>query len=117
MTLLITIFSAVISTLIWYNSSKARKIKVGILCYSFWGASLMWIVDAVFEYAELKADFFTPSFQSMLNDTYLGLSVVALALIVWVIVILIKDPDNILKEKYQKLQKDYSVKTTSRLER
>lgn len=98
MTLLITIFAAVIVTLIWYISKKARKMKVGILCYSFWGASLMWLTDAAFEYAELKADFFTPSFQDMLNDTYLGFSAVALALTVWVIAILIKDPNRIFKD-------------------
>jgi len=97
MTLLITIFAAVISTVIWYVNQKARKMKVGVLCYLFWGTSLMWLVDAIFEYAKIGANFFTPVTQDMLNDTYLGLSVVALALVVWVVTILLKDPNGVLK--------------------
>lgn len=99
MTLLITLMAAVISTVIWYVSDKARRLKTGVLCCSFWGAALMWLVDAVFEYRELKAGFFVPDGQDMLNDSFLGLSVVALALIVWVVTVLIKDPDGVLKSK------------------
>jgi hypothetical protein len=50
-TLLITVFAAVITTVIWYNR-KDDNMKMGILLFMFWGASLMWFVDAVFEYAE-----------------------------------------------------------------
>lgn len=39
----------------------------------------MWLVDAIFEYAELGAEFFTPAPIDMLYDFYLGLSVIALA--------------------------------------
>lgn len=92
MTLLITLIAAVTVTLIWYTSEKARKMKTGILCYMFWGASLMWLVDAAVEYIEDGADYFIPSSGDMLNDTFLGLSVVVLALVVWTVYILIKDP-------------------------
>lgn len=108
MTLLITIFAAVVSTAIWYMSEKARKLNTGVLCCSFWGASLMWFVDAVFEYAELKADFFVPSGQDMLNDIFLGFSVIALALVVWVVTILAKDSDGVLKSVlYGKNKRDF----------
>jgi hypothetical protein len=63
----------------------------------FWGASLMWFVDAIFEYAELKAEYFTPAAEDMLNDLFLGLSVVALGLVIWLAVLLIKDPKGIVK--------------------
>lgn len=43
----------------------------------YWGASIMWFVDAIFEYAELHAAYFTPDPMDMLNDLFLGLSVVA----------------------------------------
>ena len=66
MTLLITIIAAVITTLIWYSSENARAMKVGILCYMFWGASLMWFVDAVVEYMELGAEYFAPEAADML---------------------------------------------------
>ena len=97
MTLLITVFAAVIATVVWYVRPEASRRKVGLLVWMFWGASLMWLVDAIFEYAELKAEFFTPEPADMLNDAFLGLSVVALALIVWVAVLLISDPDGRVK--------------------
>lgn len=92
MTLLTTVFAAVISTVIWYRGAPKSEMKVGILCMIFWGASLMWFVDALFEYAELRAEYFTPSPADMLNDLYLGLSVVALGLVIWLAILLIKDP-------------------------
>ena len=53
----------------------------------------MWLVDSVVEYIEAGAEFFTPATADMINDSYLGLSVVALGLIIWVIVLMVKDPD------------------------
>ena len=50
----------------------------------------MWSVDAIFEYAEVKAEFFNPAPLDMLNDAYLGLSVVALGMLIWLIVVLMK---------------------------
>lgn len=99
MLLLISLLAAVISTAAWYSSEKARRMKVGALCWMFWGASIMWFVDAVFEFAELKAEYFTPSISDMVNDSFLGLSVVALAMTVWIIILLIKDPDKIIRKK------------------
>ena len=97
MTLLITVFAAVISTAVWYKNAPDDSMKVGILCWLYWGASLMWFVDAIFEYAELRAAYFTPEPAEMLNDLFLGLSVVALGLVIWVAVLLIKDPKGAVK--------------------
>ncbi len=97
MTLLISVFAAVICTVIWYKNAPESEMKVGILCWMFWGASLMWLVDAVFEYAELKAAYFTPAPADMLNDLFLGLSVVALGLIIWLIILLVKDPKGVVR--------------------
>ena len=91
MTLLITVFAAIITTVIWYNR-KNDDMKLGVLCFMYWGASIMWLVDAIFEYAELKEAYFTPTAQDMLNDSFLGLSVVALGLVIWLIRLLILDP-------------------------
>ena len=99
MTLLFTLIAAVISTLIWYLSKRARTLKIVTLLYLYWGASLMWLVDAVFEYIQLRAAYFTPSIEDMINDSFLGLSVVVLGLIIWVIEILIKDPENVINRK------------------
>jgi len=99
LTLLIAVFAAVISTLVWYNSKAARQLKVGVLCWMFWGASLMWLGDAIFAYMELQAAYFTPAPADMLNDLFLGLSVVALAMVIWIAVLLIKDPNGVIKER------------------
>lgn len=97
MTLLITVFAAIICTIIWYKTAPKSEMKVGILCWMYWGASIMWLVDAVFEYVELGAAYFTPAPADMLNDLYLGLSAVALGLIIWLVILLIKDPKNVVR--------------------
>lgn len=91
MTLLITVFAAVIATVKWYTR-KDDSMKLGILVFMYWGASLMWFVDAIFEYVELGAEYFTPAIEDVLNDAFLGLCVVALGLIIWVVRLLITDP-------------------------
>ena len=45
----------------------------------------------------LGAEYFTPSPADMLNDLYLGLSVAALGLVIWVIILLAKDPKGVIK--------------------
>ena len=102
MTLLITVFAAVIATVLWYANLNKTDMKLGTLALMYWGASLMWFVDAIFEYAELGAEFFTPAFEDMINDSYLGLCVVALGLVIWLIVLFIKDPKDILRKKLMK---------------
>ena len=92
MTLLITVFAAIVCTIVWYSSEKARELKISLLCWMFWGASLMWLGDAIFEYAEIKSEYFSPTPADMINDGFLGLSVIALAMVIWVAYILIKDP-------------------------
>ncbi len=102
MTLLITVIAAVIATLVWYTKPALRDLKVSVLCWMFWGASLMWTVDAIYEYAELGAEYFTPSGADMLNDAYLGFSVVALALVIWTVIVLVKDPRGTVRAALQK---------------
>ena len=105
MTLLVSVFAAVICTVIWYKNENPSQMKLGILCFLFWGSSLMWLVDAVFEYAELGAEYFTPQPADMLNDLFLGLSVVALALVICLIILLIKDPKGSVKKALTKKDK------------
>ena len=62
----------------------------------------MWLVDAVTEYIELRDEFFTPPLKDLINDVYLGLSVVALGLVIWIIVLLVKDPSGRVKKALKK---------------
>ena len=98
MTLLTTVFAAVIATVVWYKTAPKSNMKLGTLSLMYWGASIMWFVDAIFEYAELKEEYFTPAPVDMLNDFFLGLSVVALGLIIWLVVLMISDPKGVLKQ-------------------
>ena len=97
MTLLITVFAAIVSTIVWYQSASREDMRLGVLCLMYWGASIMWFVDAIFEYAELHEKFFTPALADMVNDSYLGLSVVALGLVIWLVLLLIKDPNGVVR--------------------
>lgn len=97
MTLLVTVFAAIVCTVLWYKNAPKDEMKISVLCWMFWGATLMWLVDAIFEYAELKAEYFSPAPADMLNDLFLGLSVIAFALIVWLVILLVRDPKGVVK--------------------
>jgi len=97
MTLLTTVFAAITCTVIWYKTAPKSEMKIGILCWMYWGASIMWLVDAIFEYAEIQTEYFTPAPGDMLNDLYLGLSVVAFGMIIWLAILLVKDPKGVVK--------------------
>lgn len=97
MTLLIVVSAAVISTVIWYVCENRKKWKLGMLPLMYWGASLMWMVDAVAEYINLRAAYFSPVWEDMLNDAFLGMSAVVFALVIWVVRLLASDPKGVIK--------------------
>ena len=103
MTLLISTFAAVVVTVLWYARLGKEDYKLGTLALMYWGASLMWMVDAIFEYAELQAEYFLPATEDMINDAFLGFSVVALGLIIWLVILFVKDPQgkvrSVLRQK------------------
>ncbi|MGN0333034.1 MAG: hypothetical protein ACI4D9_08465 [Lachnospiraceae bacterium] len=98
MTLLTAVFAAIITTVIWYQKDSDNQMKVGTLSLMYWGASLMWTADAIFEYAELKAEYFTPALADMVNDFFLGISVVTFGLVIWLVILLVKDPKGVVRK-------------------
>ncbi len=110
MTLLITVFAAIIATIVWYTSEKARSLHIGTLVLMYWGASLMWMCDAIMEYIELRADYFAPAGVDMINDAFLGASVAALGLVIWLVVILVKDPQGVVRAQLMKMGRTTAVK-------
>ena len=48
-------------------------------------------------YLEDGAGYFLPSAAELVNDTFLGLSTVVLALVVWIVIVLIKDPEHTIR--------------------
>jgi hypothetical protein len=97
MTLLTCLFAALICTILWYKAAPKDEMKLSVLCYLYWGASLMWMIDAVFEFSELGADYFAPAGADMINDGFLGFAVVALALVIWTVIVLVSDPRGTVK--------------------
>jgi peptidoglycan biosynthesis protein MviN/MurJ (putative lipid II flippase) len=93
MWLILTALAAVITTAIWYVRAPEDKYKLGLLSWTFWGATIMWLVDHVMAYLAEGGEFFETS----LEATLLGLSVIVFALLVWEIVLLVSDPKGILK--------------------
>lgn len=99
MTLLLCTLAAAVTTLLWYRGMPQNEMHLGTLALIYWGAALMWTVDAVAEYRELGAAYFAPAFSQMVNDAFLGLSVIALGLVIWLGILLVKDPKNVLFKK------------------
>lgn len=98
MTLLISSLAASIFTIAWYINKSEHKMYLAVPCFMLWGASIMWLVDAIVEYIELGAEYFSPAPEDMLNDLFLGLTVVVITFVVWVAVTLIKDPKGIWRK-------------------
>lgn len=99
MTLLLTVLAAVAATVVWYRTAQRTDWKLEPLCCMYWGAALMWLVDGVVSYLELGAAYFTPSGAELVNDTFLGLSVVALGLVVWLVILLVTDPQGTVRAR------------------
>lgn len=120
MTLLITVIAAIICTLIWYKRKENNKkdpYKTSALVYMFWGASLMWLIDAIFAIVKEGAAYFVPKegstlaesvlnqqnfFYNTMNDLFLGLSVIVLALVIWLVIVLISDPKGVIRQRKDK---------------
>ena len=99
MALVVTIFAAIISTVVWYVGAPiTRKFYVGILALMYWGASIMWLADAIMDYSKVGIDYFTPPARDMLNDTYLAVSIIALGLIIWLVILLVRDPKGVIRK-------------------
>ena len=41
MTLLTVLFAAILCTVLWYRKAPRDEMKVGVLCWMYWGASLV----------------------------------------------------------------------------
>ena len=62
---------------------KEKRYAYHIPCLFFLAASLMWLVDSVYEYLEKGTEIFTPAIQDLIQDGFLGLSVIALGIFLW----------------------------------
>lgn len=87
MFLIITAFAAIVTTVVYYT--LGNKYGISTLCFIYWGATLMWLVDLV------KAYITEGGFAEFtLNSALLGVAVVAIGLIVWLILLLFRNYKN-----------------------
>jgi hypothetical protein len=98
MWLIMTALAAVITTVIWYIKAPDDKYKLNLLSLIFWGATLMWLVDHIMAFLTEGGEFF----EINLDATLLGVTVIVLALLVWLIVLLISDPKGVLSKVLRK---------------
>ena len=62
---------------------REKRYAYHIPCLFFLSASLMWFVDSIYEYLEKGTEIFTPAVQDLIQDGFLGLSVIALGIFIW----------------------------------
>jgi hypothetical protein len=108
MCLIICAFAAVIATLLWYFVGQNRKYKLGFLALMYWGASIMWFVDGIYEVASggtflgivqpLEGEASGVALEALhgiVSDDILGFVVVLCGLLLWLVVFLVSDPKGV----------------------
>jgi hypothetical protein len=99
MFLILTALAAIVATIIWYVKAPDDKYKLGFLSLMFWGATLMWLVDHVMAYLIEGGEFF----EINMDASLLGVSVILIALIVWIVVLLVNDPKKVFPGVFKKI--------------
>ncbi|MCR5666487.1 MAG: hypothetical protein K6G01_06620 [Eubacterium sp.] len=92
MTLLLTLISAIAVTIAYRYSEKAKVLRFRILCYLFWGASIMWTVDEIFVLMEEKSNYPVAFMENVGDDALLGICVIVLAFAIWGVMLFFKKP-------------------------
>jgi hypothetical protein len=98
MWLILTAFAAIITTVVWYISPQRDTYKLGLLSLAFWGATTMWLVDHVMAYMSEGGEFF----ELNQDATMLGVSVILVALTIWLLVLLVGDPKGVIRKLIHK---------------
>lgn len=91
MCLVLTCFAAVIASILWYFKDEKNFYKLGTLALMYWGACLMWFVDCLF--ALVKGEAFL---DLSLDDALLGVLIVLCGMIMWLGILIYKDPREVL---------------------
>jgi Na+-driven multidrug efflux pump len=88
MWLLILGYAAVITTALWYVfKSKGVDYCLNYLSVILWGATVMFFIDSLYNY--LNGEGFI---EVSIDAIVLGFSLLLIALVIWLIILLIKDP-------------------------
>lgn len=93
MWLLILAYAAVIATVLWYRTAENDVFMYKYLALMLWGATIMFFVDHIYGYLTEGGEFFDTS----IDAAILGFTLLLSVLIIWVTIILLKDPRKILR--------------------
>jgi len=92
MWLIILAMAAAIVTPIWYSRAGNDEYMLKLLCLILWGATIMVSVDHIMGYLMEGGEFF----ELTIDATILGIVLLIAALVIWEIVLLLKDPKRVL---------------------
>lgn len=95
MWLVILAMAAAISTAVWYSKAEKDVYMLKLLSLILWGATIMVFVDHVMGYLAEGGEFIEMSAEA----TVLGFVLLTTALVVWEIVLLVKDPKAVLYKR------------------
>jgi hypothetical protein len=95
MWLIILAFAAAVVTPIWYSTAEEDRYLLRLLCLILWGATIMVFVDHVMGYLMEGGEFL----ELTLDATVLGFAMLTAALIIWEIILVLKDPKKVLYKR------------------
>lgn len=95
MWLVILAFSAIISTALWYSTAEDDKYMLRVLSLIFWGAAIMVFIDKVLGYLMRGEELI----EMTLEAAALGFIAITVALLIWLIILLLKDLKGVLHKK------------------
>jgi hypothetical protein len=93
--LIILALAAAIATPIWYSMAEDDKYLLKYLCLILWGATIMVLVDHTVACLVFGEEFWDFSLEAAL----LGIAMLTAGLVLWEIVLLLKDPRGVLYKK------------------
>jgi hypothetical protein len=98
MWLIILALAAAIVTPIWYGMAENDRYMLKVLCLILWGATIMVFVDHTIACVVFGEEFWDFS----LNAALLGITMLIGALVLWEVVLLLKDPRGVLYKRKSK---------------
>lgn len=95
MWLIILSFGATIATALWYSKAEDDKYMLKLLSLILWGATIMVFVDHVMGYLMEGGGFI----EMTADAAVLGVALLIVALVIWEVALLLKDPKGVLYRK------------------
>ncbi|MEM2188413.1 MAG: hypothetical protein QW330_03615 [Nitrososphaerota archaeon] len=95
MWLIILAFAAAIVTPLWYSMADNDRYMLRLLCLLLWGGAIMALVDRVMGYLIEGGEFLELTPEAAL----LGFTMLLAALMIWEMVLLIRDPRGALRRR------------------